>query len=129
MTGAPPPSTTQQSTTVSVSTESRKPASPPASVASAESNSSESANLTLFDNQCFDSPPLHVLPGIYDTENSSWVVDDHGHLHKLEPWEEVRLREANEAGKILEVAVPSCPSVVYDDSVFTETITTEVSSD
>lgn len=80
----------------------------------------------IFDNVCFNSPPLHVLPGIFETDNDSWIVDDHGALHKLQPGDEFRVRQGVGRPDLVEVAVPSCPTIVYDDSIFTSTVTTEV---
>lgn len=84
------------------------------------------SSAAIFDSVCFDSPPLHVLPGIFETANDSWIVDDHGALHKLQPGDEFRVRQGVGLPDLVEVVVPSCPTIVYDDSIFTSTITTEV---
>ncbi|KAF2366834.1 Major facilitator sugar transporter-like [Trinorchestia longiramus] len=90
-------------------------------------NSSASTNKTSskYGNKCLKFPPLHLLPGIYDTDNNSWAVDDHGSLHQLDDGEEEMLRDAAKGGHLVEYSVPSCPHVEYDDSTFTVTIATE----
>ena len=90
------------------------------------SDNSRNATIDLFDSSCFDEPPLHVLPGVFEVENSSFVIDDHGSLHELKAGDELLLRDGNDHKNLVELVVPSCPSVVYDDSIFTSTITTEV---